>query len=254
MNNLEEIKKEYSVETWFFLFYNLESPHVRIRFKCFDGGNTSGLINKLNQIINNFNNENVIHKVSISKYDREIFRYSQNCISFVERIFYHDSNLALNLIQKYNDSEELWIYGIISIHCYFNDLDFDLNVRIKFLNNLSQKFLSEFGLNKSDFKRVNRIYNREKEKIIKYMNGDFNEITLFLTRSKETKPLIQEIYKISSENPSVNLHQISFGILHMSLNRLFDFSGRKYEFLIYTLLERYYLTNLNRKSNQLIKK
>jgi hypothetical protein len=83
-------------------------------------------------------------------------------------------------------------------------------------------------------------------------NGIDEAILFFKMRSDRNKPVIETINKILETHEEISLREILKDYIHMFNNRFFKSHQRKNELIIYTFLEKYYMSQIaiNNKTYQ----
>jgi thiopeptide-type bacteriocin biosynthesis protein len=93
-----DLKEEKTIDKWFFIRYNDPDDHIRIRFNCKTPENISIVIAKMHLVLDELLEENLVWKVQIDTYQREIERYGERSIEDSETLFWHDSEMILQYL------------------------------------------------------------------------------------------------------------------------------------------------------------
>src|SRR5690606_12134070 len=89
---------------------------------------------------------NLIKKIDISTYDREIERYDYLGIDFTEIYFGKESQMIILLLSKLDEInvKERWLMGIVYIDKLLEKFSYSLEEKTELLFHLSSQFNREF--------------------------------------------------------------------------------------------------------------
>ena len=76
----EKLLKDNIIDKWFFIRYSDPKLHLRVRFHYANPENILFIINTINQYIQFYIDQDLIHKVQIDTYQRELERYGTKSI------------------------------------------------------------------------------------------------------------------------------------------------------------------------------
>lgn len=237
------------IDGWFFIRYNDPKFHLRFRFHVKDDQGLIKSIMKLNEEFQYYISSNIIWKVQIDTYQREIERYGVEAIELSERIFFYDSNMIAKLLSMNIDNKERELVSFKMIDSFLNVFKIDDQEKLSILRELQLGYKNEFNIKgawNDQFsnkyrelrKNIEDILNKEpkNENIIKYLD---------VIKEKELK-----ISSIALEVSNLLSKDILYSFLkshiHMMINRLFRTQQRTYELVIYDCLSRYYSSFLAR--------
>lgn len=238
------------LEKFFFVRYRDESPHLRIRFY-------NSIQSKQRKIYENFVDtlqpmldNGLISNIVADTYTRELERYGEQTIEFVEELFFVDSLAIIKFLDMLEDNDEEYrlLFALRGIDMFLDDFGLKLDEKIDLIRGLAGSFFREFGGHPNLQKVLNSKYRNYQRKIFSYMNekidvdnGIDKAISIFKERSNRNKKVFRD-YKNSfpSDISCQNLLKLSPDFIHMFVNRLFITQHRKYELIIYHFLEKYY--------------
>lgn len=250
-----KLKKDQLILKWFFIRYADPDYHIRIRFLLKDTKLGFSLISVFNKKLDSLITNNIIHKIQLDTYNRELERYTSVLINEAESLFFIDSECVLKIIKKLNVCQlenYRWMIALRLIDDLLSDFSFNLELKQKFITNLSQSFKMEFGFNQHNSKQLNAKYRENKSVIESVMNSNVEcdhfvklcrEIKL---RSISLKPVVSQIQIKSKEN-KIDLENLLSSYIHMMLNRLFASKNRLHELVLYDFLKRYYTSEIAKK-------
>jgi len=86
-----QLLQEGIIDKWFYIRYSDPHNHLRLRFHYMNPDHISKIIQTINKPIKKYIEKNLIWKIQVDTYQREIERYGENSIHLAEKIFYYDS-------------------------------------------------------------------------------------------------------------------------------------------------------------------
>ncbi|MCX2678899.1 thiopeptide-type bacteriocin biosynthesis protein [Galbibacter sp. EGI 63066] len=237
----EQLIKENLIKKWFFIRYNDPEHHLRIRLKA----RNFHAISKTMQITQNYfkacMEKKLIYNIAMDTYVRELERYGGKVITQTESLFFHDSLMMIRALHIFKNQELFTLFIIKSINSILESFKFDINDKIKFVDQGLHNFKQEFNANKDAIKQLSRSY-REHRAILNQIMGEipqnqefYRMEELIQNRSISIKPCIDDIYKHKKEKD----HIYTASIVHMSVNRAFRKNQRLHEFICYFFLSKY---------------
>jgi thiopeptide-type bacteriocin biosynthesis protein len=200
---------------------------------------------------------NLIWKVQIDTYQRELERYNEKLIEDTESFFYVDSEYTVGIIRKIlaHNEDYRWIISFKMVDSLLSDLLFTVEQKLNLMERLSIDFKKEFGFDEFNAKQFNAKYRycmkiindviKEKEDVDKPLKLMTKEIH---KRSADLKPVFLRIIQKSKKN-GIDYLALPAPYIHMMLNRLFYEQARLHELIIYEFLRRYYASEIARSKN-----
>lgn len=239
------------IKKWFFIRYGDPNHHLRVRFLCTNSYSMALVISKLNGFLNTYVTDDLVWKIQIDTYNREIERYGKNFMELTETIFYIDSVCILdflNLIDGKEDEEIRWLFGLRSVDLYLDIFRYELTDKLKLIKNLRTSFVNEFEISRPVKKQLDSKYRKKREIINFFMNITEKESVIYapiikiLHKKREylenTADIIIAINKSDIHHDS--LDNLLNSYIHMFMNRLFKSKNRLNEMVSYDFLYRYY--------------
>lgn len=243
-------------EKFFFIRFNEESNHIRIRFYNTDSSLQMHLQSNFLKLFEHEIETEVIHKIQIDTYEREIERYKENLIEDVEELFFYDSKCIISFISHLDNKEEdnylRFLFAMKSIDAMLNNFNFELPEKRTLIAQIYNSFFMEFGGHIPLQKKLNLKYKNLQRRIFDFMNVRADEgheahyiNELIYLRSQEIKFLCQKLKdRLTIDGYIEDLYSCVHSYIHMSMNRLFISNQRKCELVVYLFLERYYSSQL----------
>ncbi len=241
------LKKKNLIEKWFYIRYSDPDFHLRIRFKPTNNKNIGEIMTIFYQFINPLYNDNLIWKISIDTYSREMYRYDKLLINDTESLFCVDSDFSLAILKQLTltrNEDSRWLTAILMIDSLLNDFEYGTVEKCNLLKRLNSSFKTEFGFNEFNSKQLNTIFRKKKYLIERlFDNSNHTEfkslISTLDSRSIEIEQVAKAI-KAKIVDSTKNIDDLISSYIHMMLNRHFRNKNRIYELVIYDFLRRYY--------------
>lgn len=235
------------IDKWFFIRYNDPKHHIRLRFHYNKPENVAAVINALYGGLKEFSDEDLIWKIQLDTYQREVERYGIDTMVASEELFFLDSKMIVDFLDLIDgdEGEELrWLFGIRAIDQLLTDFGYDEDQKLVLLERLKTGFGAEFGMNKNLKKQMDKKFRNEQDKIKNFLSlskekaPDYTPILDVLEeKSRNSKDLVESI-KSKIDKSTLDDRMSSY--IHMLMNRLFRSKNRLHEMVLYDLLYRNY--------------
>lgn len=243
----ETLYKKGCIDQWFFIRYGDPKHHIRVRFHYKDA-NALGIIMKtVYEHLDAFAKADLIWKIQVDTYNREIERYGEAHIEAAEQLFFHESDMIVNFLDLVDgeEGEELrWLFAIRALDALLADFGYSEDQKLAIMERLKTGFGLEFGMNKFLKKQLDEKFRSKREKItffIAFKAEDRPEyqplLELLAYKSEQSKPTIELLKKTASAE-EIDRYLGSYA--HMLMNRMFRSKNRLHEMVVYDLLYRHY--------------
>lgn len=243
------------IKKWFFIRYSDPNFHIRFRICC-PLQNRMIVLDEFNDILSGLLSDRIIHNICIDCYHREIERYGEQTIEYVENLFCTDSYTILGILsvvakESINSEEFKLKASILLIEKYFDIFNFSLKDRLSILEEMSSNMYLEFGFNNDNRKSLNELYRRYKDIVNSvYQNKEEKEVFLIESELNELHPnyayLAEKLISVIGSDTDFLLKSL-YSYIHMTMNRLWPDKNRMYELIVYDFLRRYYRGYIARK-------
>lgn len=252
---VQSLKKQKIITKWFFIRYADPEPHLRIRFYNCDAKKLSFVIFSFRKVLRELMNEEIVWKIQLDTYSRELNRYGGANIENMESLFEVDSGLLidfLNVLDKYNNDNLRWIYGLKSIDSVLNTFNYELSGKFRLLTHLKNSFGKEFGMNRFLKKQLDSKYRKHKAAVSDFMEEEDKEkykllYALIRNRHESSEKYAQNILElIQNGKLEMSIDNLLVSYIHMLMNRLFTSKNRVNEMVCYDFLHRFYKSKLAR--------
>lgn len=246
----KKLMREKKISKIFFIRYADPGFHIRFRMLVTDQANIGYIMNTWQARLKKYCDADMINRIDLSTYKRELERYGDQFIETAESLFSIDSECIFSLLTCLYKKDEnyRWMVGLKLVDAFFDDIDYDLKKRVFCIEKMSESYKMEFGFNMYNAKQLNTIYRDKRSTIVSVLsdtqeNPDLKSaFEIIGKRSKKNKKLIKD----GAEMPENNISSY----IHMMMNRLFRTKNRVHELLIYDFLCRYYKSELAKLNNK----
>ena len=250
-----KLLKNGLIEKWFFIRYEDPKFHLRVRFKIRELKFIGIIINEFNDHVIPFLEEDMIWKIQLDTYQREVERYGAYIMDASESIFFYDSIMVMDLLDLVDDSDEgeelRWLFGIKAIDAFLNSFDLSEEQKLFIIEQMKVSFCQEFHINRMLKKQLDKKFITHKNKIEDFLEihpQQFHQYsTLINCIDMKTQKTERAISNVKGKIKSENLYPYLSSCIHMTMNRLFRSNNRLYEMVIYYFMFKHYKTISGRK-------
>jgi thiopeptide-type bacteriocin biosynthesis protein len=258
---VEKLMEEGVIDKWFFIRYTDPRHHIRIRFHYSNTENVGEIINGLHPHLKQFMDQDLVWKIQLDTYQREIERYGERTMELSEDFFYCDSKMIVDFLDMIEGEEgEMlrWLFSLRAMDSHLNDFAYSDDDKLRLLDRLKTGFGFEFGMSRPLKKQLDSKYREERKIIEEFMIfevADKPDYAPILDRidikEKEVRPIASQILKYFEKGTmEIRLDDLMASYLHMHMNRLFKSKNRLHELVCYDFLHRYYKSMIARKKYQ----
>jgi len=253
----EKLTSTRVIRKWFFVRYYDPDFHIRLRFEIENKNDLHVLADEVFKTFVDLTDKGVVYRVQTDTYEREIERYSDEAIDYVETIFGYQSKLAVDILKITSDSdrqEELVLLILVrSLMDLMNSFELNEEAKRDFIKKSSENYEKEFKTNTNSLKIVRlkfKYFEKHIQELVDEKDYSYIEFSELISSSAFTEyrnysnDVIKQIrVKIANSNTAINEGSILWSIFHMLANKLVYAKARKHEFLIYQLLNEYHRQN-----------
>ncbi|MDN5284294.1 MAG: Lantibiotic dehydratase domain protein [Mucilaginibacter sp.] len=247
-------KEKGYIDHWFFIRYTDPDHHLRLRFHVLDIKYMELLINDLKQSLAQYVSQNLIWKIQIDTYERELERYSPQTYPFIEQCFNIDSEYCINALMHQEEYEKVqlplfWV-SLKNIDDIFNLCSFTTTQKHAVAFRSAQSFQDEFNIGDNETDIILTYYHQHNKQIKLLIENmaSLPNMDTFINNHQINQQLQSQVFnKIKTALPNINTNeQIATSLIHMHYNRLYSTEQRRFEMIGYMLITRYYKMTLNR--------
>lgn len=251
----EKLLAAGAIDKWFFIRYADPKIHIRVRFHLVKPPYIFNVVQLMQELARPYIDEDLIWKVQVDSYQREVERYGVDTMELAETLFFHDSRMIVAVLDNLagDEGEQIrWLFGIRALDTLLDDFRFDMQRKLDLLTILKENFGREFGINKGLRDQLKTKFRNERESIATVLDrsqDEGNEIKLLFDilaeKSKALEPLVEEILDLhQKEQLRPPLNDMMGSYIHMMLNRLFKSKQRVHEMVIYDFMYNHYRSEL----------
>ncbi len=239
----EELLEGKWIDQWFFIRYSDPNGHIRFRLHCPNKAYLGTVILKVNEELQTYVTKDCLWKIQVDTYEREVERYGAKTMEVSEILFFYDSQFIVNILDRVEDDELLFLVALRSIDGLLNVFQFDLEQKIAFTTRYFEAYKKEFNADKRLNKQLHKKYAVLKQSIFSFMKSPPKEynplLMLFSDKEKQLKIIAKEVMKCFPQE-TLSLESFLGSHIHMMVNRMFRDKQRLYELLCYSCMNRFY--------------
>ena len=200
-------------------------------------------------------NEDLVSSVQVDTYSRELERYGKSTINQLENFFFIDSKTTLEMLDLIEGDEGetyRWHFACLTVDLLLSNFDYVEIQKLELLDGLQRRFGQEFNMNNNLKVQLDKKFRNERQKIRSFLLQEDDFYAPFYQildqKSNESLEIVKEIKQLQKmDELETNLNDLLSSCLHMSLNRIFKSRQRLNEMVIYSLLFRFYKSELARE-------
>jgi thiopeptide-type bacteriocin biosynthesis protein len=235
---IRHLLHEHAIDKFFYIRYCDDANHIRLRIRVSLDGDF--YYKSIYMITNDLYETDLVKNITLNEYEREIERYGGDiCIKLYEDFFMYNSILSIELLEEYEDD---------------NQLDIAMTLLIMRLLDLSG--LTYEQINGSLIKHNNRLYSSDYRKNKKDIQN------LYIESKTNSETTLNKLYSVQMEsalkyfrtlntvtNDSNQMMNVIWSCIHMFCNRVYGIEIFKemqiYAYLYYFMGSRKHLDIMN---------
>lgn len=236
-SQVTELLKEHKndIGQWFFIRYDENGKHIRLRLHVKDLTKRSCIIDHFNSLFKESLENGVIKDVALKPYRPELARYGAFRMNEVENFFHLDSKLVLSFLSKMPDKNRCYQQAIYFMEKMSRVCLPILTEQVLFVKQMAGAFSAEFNIEQDGFKKINHAYSQFKKEEaqaygFKQLENQANVILAQCNDNDKPKMLAD--------------------LIHMHVNRVFNDHQRLHEAVCYQFFYKRLLTKQARLSAQ----
>ena len=254
---INNLKRKNLIDKWFFIRYTDPEHHIRIRLLMRDESCIGNIINLFYKNLHPFSENNLIWKIQIDTYNRELERYGNTLIKEAESIFCIDSEYSLYTIRKLNKMKNenyRWMIALKMIDSFLSDFSLEITQKQQLMKNVSDSFKVEFGFNQYNSKQFNVKFREHKSTLEAVLNNAITDkeylclVEFIKNKSRKLLPVIAQIREKLKKQKNIPLDSLLLSYIHMMLNRHFRSKNRLHELILYDFMYRYYTSEIAKQN------
>jgi thiopeptide-type bacteriocin biosynthesis protein len=246
------------IDSWFFIRYGDPQLHLRIRFHLTNVENIASVIHEVRKHFTPYMEKNLVWKIQVDTYQREVERYGIYSMEIGEQWFYYDSKMIvdmLSLIEGDEGERIRWLFGLRAVDTMLDDFGYDMERKFDLVTILRENFGREHGMNRGLKDQMEKKFRKDRSEINELMDRSNDRVSEMLPlfqllelKSESVKPLAEQILALNKDNRlGMTLNDLMASYSHMMANRLFKSKQRTHEMVLYDFLHRYYKSEIARR-------
>ncbi len=245
---LDWAKPQNELKRWFFIRYEEQGHHLRLRFQGNPDWLRTQLWPKLDEALRPFVEAKVVSRVVVDTYRREVERYGgDEGVVLAESWFEADSNEALALLEAVpGDGEETrsWC-AFVGVHQLLGALLETDEDRLAILGSWRSSIFAENDGDSALEDALSKTARARRALVAQLVTGPWPEAVELVgapmrARQDAVAPLAAEYRRLAREGRlTVPLRDIGGALMHMHVNRLLRAQQRRHELVFYDLLSRH---------------
>ncbi len=254
----EELLAQGVINRWFFIRYADPKLHARVRFHVTDIHHLGIVIQQVKSAARYFIEQNLVWKVQVDTYQREVERYGSKTMELAEELFFHDSKMIvdmLSLIEGDEGERIRWLFGLRTVDALLDDFMFDMPRKFELVTRLREQFGKEHGLNRNLKEQLEKKYRTDRASIAEVLDRGSDEVSEMLplfqlinqksVASRAVATTLLALYEKKAMD--IPLEDLLSSYSHMMVNRMFKSKQRTHEMVLYDFLHRYYKSEIARQ-------
>jgi len=235
------------VVRWFFIRYQDPDFHLRLRINI-EGEQIGRILDVLAKLVAMPENKGLVKNYVGDSYQREIERYGDDIIEDVEELFYSGSMIIKRYVELQTEEESgpnNIQLGISIMNGMMQSFFFELSESINFTEMMIESFSIEFGVNKKLKIDLDAKYREIIDGLIPYLKNMYSyKGLMFFIHNLMNKT--KDIFRKIANRPDKDKNLLLADLIHMQMNRIFEFEQRRHEFMCYYFLNKYLVTKKER--------
>jgi thiopeptide-type bacteriocin biosynthesis protein len=247
------------IDKWFFIRYADPKIHIRVRFHVKNSQALLKVIEAVNTLSKPFIEQDLIWKIQVDSYQREIERYGVRSMELAETLFFHDSKMIVDMLDMIEGDEGeriRWLFGLRAVDSLLDDFLYAMDEKYELVTLLRENFGGEFGMNRALKEQLEGKFRKDRAVINELLDRSKDQenpmlplFELITRKSHSLRPIAEEILKLynNKEPNPFFLNDLIGSYSHMMINRLFKSKQRLHELVLYDFLHRYYKSEIARR-------
>lgn len=242
-------------DKWLFLRYADPQFHIRWRIGVPDAVSIGYIAAEIKNAIIPYIDDDLIYKVQVDTYKRELERYGSNSIEIIEHLFWQNSLMVYNYLNQVTEDPNerfRWLFSMRAIDSFLDSFHYDMKQKLELLTVMANSYGKEFNINSALINQLSDRYRSEKREIFDFMcfevhdNNNYTEILHLINITVESSMVYAQKILNLADNKAlmITLDNLMISCVHMFMNRLFRSRQRLHELVIYGFLFRYYRSQL----------
>ena len=246
------------IQQWFFIRYADPDTHLRLRFLLTEPQRLGAVALGLREAVQPFVAQDLVWKVQVDTYQRELERYGAEGMALAEQLFHVHSEFVLGMLTLVEDEELVVFLALTAMDTLLEAFGQDEGSKLAFARRGLEGFKREFNTDKHFSKRLDAKYRPLRSRLEVFMDRletleEYGPLLPLLTTFKEgALPVAARIQdKVSKGLLVIPMENLLWSYVHMMVNRTFRSRQRFYEMVCYDFYEKYMKSRVARKRHKI---
>lgn len=217
------------IKKWFFIRYNENGNHIRLRLLLHDPADSMQLIAALSNLLKEDLESGIISDIQLKTYYRETERYGLAGMEAVETHFSTDSEYVLNMVRAMFPDHDKYHLCARLVENIRQSGVFQPEILTQLLQRNSLGYNQEHQIKTKDFKELNGAYKLYRQ---------HSPIALSSAVESAFSMFSASFIKTLEQCPTWRREQLFSDLMHMHVNRLFPTNQRTHEMILYYFLDK----------------
>lgn len=224
-NYLEQQRR--NIKKWFFIRYNDNGNHIRLRLQLIDLSQGYIMIKALNELLEEDLKSGLVTDLKLCTYKKEVHRYLPGHMEAVEQHFYKDSEFVMSTVIDMLPEQAKYRLCMDLFNAIESSGEITNMALEKFLRKITAAHNQEHGMKPEQFKILNKDYK---------MFRAGAPTSLSINSAALYERLKASFIETISQYSELIRPKILGDLLHMHINRLFSTDQRRCEMIFYNFL------------------
>ncbi|RKN02744.1 hypothetical protein D7035_22875, partial [Aquimarina sp. AD1] len=167
--------KKRMIDLWFFIRYHDPNTHIKLRLHVTDIRKIADIMQSFSSTMQPYVTDDIIYKIQLDTYHRELERYGTNTIHISEELFYHESNLLLKSKTLIEDENLYFLFIMKTIDQFLNSCKYGKQEKLNFAVNKRDAFKIEFNADKTLNKQLDQKYRKIKNDLSNFLKSTYSQ-------------------------------------------------------------------------------
>ena len=229
---LEELKtyleqERENIVKWFFIRYNENGNHIRLRLQLRDTALGHKMIRELNELLETGLQNGLVTDLKLCTYKKEVHRYLPQHMEAVEQHFYLDSEFVISVLTAMLPDQAKYRLCMDLFDAIADSGIITSTAIEKYLHKMAEAHNQEHEMKPEQFKALNKQFKEFETSLAPPLS--INCAALY-------ERLKMSFIETISEYPELIRPKILGDLIHMHINRMFVINQRKHEMVLYNFL------------------
>lgn len=250
---MRSLQAEGRLAKWFYVrYYDGDEFHLRLRMLPAGEGGATELADGVLRLFDPWIGDGIVHHMRICGYEPELDRYGgPGSMPLCEEIFHLHSEVAVQVLRKIlgspDQEDRRWLASAVLVWETLVAVYPDLSGLADFAAAMVKAYRGEMPASAGTTKAISSNYRAHRAVLERALEGRGGEGEFDPIREPDVRTRRRAALEgLASRHEGARLAGIVASLVHMDCNRLFPFSPRANEMMVYEYLGRYARSRLAR--------